>query len=360
MQTANLWLSQIVAGALPDERLAQVTLADPLRAQAFDITPANVEQVVQKRSHLLRAVYPAFSEFCQTRLHLAPNQLLDTLWDFWLPLAMQLASSRQQLQRTLIQGILGGQGTGKTTLGAILTLILAHLGYRTVSLSLDDLYKTYHDRLALKQDDPRLIWRGPPGTHDVDLGLTVLKKLRQPVAQPIAIPRFDKSAYDGAGDRAQPEIVDSVDIVLFEGWFVGVRPIDPAHFDTAPPPIETHDDREFARDMNARLHEYLPLWSQLDALILLYPDDYRRSLAWRKDAERDMIAVGQSGMKDSEIEDFVKYFWRSLHPELFIKPLLTPPTWVDVVVEINPDHSPGSVYRPADLASHGSDPRSEQ
>lgn len=354
MKAANSWLSQIVANpALPDQRLAVATaLADPLRAKAFDITPANVEQVVQKRAHLLRAVYPAFSEFCQTRLHLPPSQVLDTLWHFWLPLAMQLASYRQQGQRPFIQGILGGQGTGKSTLGAMLTLILAHLGYRTVSLSLDDLYKTHRDRVALRQQDPRLIWRGPPGTHDVDLGLTVLKKLRQPnLPQPVAIPRFDKSAYGGAGDRTQPEIIHAVDIVLFEGWFVGVRPIEPTQFDAARPPIETQSDREFARDINARLHEYLPLWEQIDRLILLYPDDYRRSLAWRKDAEHDMIAIGQSGMQDAEIEEFVKYFWRSLHPELFIKPLLTPPTWVDLVVEINPDHSPGIVYRPGDLAS---------
>ncbi|PIG94443.1 glycerate kinase [Gloeocapsopsis sp. IPPAS B-1203] len=349
MQTANLWLSQIVANAvLPDEFIAQAMLADPLRAQAFNITSENVAQVVQRRSHLLRAVYPDFSDFCQTH-SLSPNHLIGTLWDFWLPLAMHLAASRQQRQKTLIQGILGGQGTGKSTLSAILTLILAHLGYRTVSLSLDDLYKTYHARLALKQQDPRLIWRGPPGTHDVDLGLIVLQKLRQPDSQPIAIPRFDKSAYSGAGDRTQPEIVEAVDIVLFEGWFVGVRPIDPQQFDTAPPPIETPTDREFARDMNARLQEYLPLWEQLDSLILLYADDYRHSLTWRKDAEHDRIAVGQSGMSDAEIENFVKYFWRSLHPELFIKPLLTPPTWVDLVVKVNPDHSPSRVFRPNDL-----------
>jgi len=37
------------------------------------------------------------------------------------------------------QGILGGQGTGKTTLAAMLSLILGQLGYHTLSLSLDDL-----------------------------------------------------------------------------------------------------------------------------------------------------------------------------------------------------------------------------
>jgi D-glycerate 3-kinase len=208
---------------------------------------------------------------------------------------------------------------------------------------LDDLYKTYSDRLVLTQQDPRLIWRGPPGTHDVDLGLDVLDRIRQSQGS-IMVPRFDKSAYKGAGDRTNPEMVTGVDIVLFEGWFVGVRPINADVFDTAPPPIVTNEDRAFARDMNLRLHDYLPLWDRLDSLIVLYPTDYRCSLEWRKQAEQQMIAAGKSGMSNAEIEQFVNYFWRSLHPELFIKPLVKDATAVDLVVEIHTDHSFGEVY----------------
>ena len=64
---------------------------------------------------------------------------------------MQLATEKQSLNQTLIQGILGVQGTGKTTLCQVLTLILGKLGYSTVSLSLDDLYKTYVDRQNLQK-----------------------------------------------------------------------------------------------------------------------------------------------------------------------------------------------------------------
>lgn len=348
----NSWLSQILASQAPiqwEQLAAQTALADELRAKAFSITPENVGEVIQARSHLFKSVFPAFSQFCQNTLQTQPSQLLEPLWNLWLPLAMQLASYRQQQSSPLIQGILGGQGTGKTTLAAMLTLILSHLGYRTLSLSLDDLYKTYSDRLALREQDPRLVWRGPPGTHDIQLGLTVLECLRQPNSlEPIQVPRFDKSAWGGAGDRTQPEVIEGADIVLFEGWFVGVRPIDPVAFDTAPPPILTATDREFARDMNARLHDYLPLWERLDRLIVLYPTDYRLSLEWRRQAEHQMIAVGKSGMTDSQIDEFVKYFWRSLHPELFIKPMVKLPSWVDLVVEINPDHSAGAVYRAGD------------
>lgn len=346
------WLSQILTDEAGEWRklAAEAALSDTLRALGFGITPENVDEVIEARSQLLRDIYPDFSQLCQTTLKQPPNEFLAILWHLWLPLALQIASYRQKQSHPLIQGILGGQGTGKTTLGAILTLILKHLKYRTLSLSLDDLYKTYSDRLALQQQYPRLIWRGPPGTHDIELGLTVLDRLRQPnLNQLIEIPRFDKSAWGGAGDRSTPEIITSADIILFEGWFVGVRPINPSDFDTAPPPIITPSEREFARDMNARLKDYIPLWEKLDRLIVLYPVDYRLSLEWRKQAEHQMIATGKSGMNDTQIDQFVEYFWRSLHPDLFIKPLTKDPRWVDLVIEINRDRSVGAVYRPSDL-----------
>jgi D-glycerate 3-kinase len=323
--------------------LAQTAiLEDPVRAKVFDITPKNVAPVIQERSHLLQSVFPAFSQFCETNLHQPIQVMLQVLWDLWLPLGIKIASQRQKLGRPFIQGILGGQGTGKTTMCQILSLILQELGYKTLSLSLDDLYKTYSDRLALSQQDPRLIWRGPPGTHDINLGLSVLDQIRQG-NNPVTVPRFDKSAYSGAGDRTTPEIVTNIDIVLFEGWFVGVLPIDPQAFATAPPPIITDADRAFARDMNHQLQAYLPLWQRLDSLIALDPSDYRCSLEWRKQAERKMIAAGQSGMSDTQIEEFVNYFWRSLHPELFIKSLLTT-SKVDFVVTVDTDHSFGAIY----------------
>ncbi|BAY25062.1 hypothetical protein NIES2100_48620 [Calothrix sp. NIES-2100] len=343
----DLWLGEILIAGKASETWRQkakaAALADNLRAQAFGITAENVNEVIQMRSQLLESILPAFREFCQTTLQAQPQQMLTVLWDLWLPLAIKIASLRQKLAYPLIQGILGVQGTGKTTMSKALTLILQQLGYRTLNLSLDDLYKTYSDRLLLTQQDPRLIWRGPPGTHDIDLGLNLLDQIHQSQS-PVIVPRFDKSAYNGAGDRTTPEIVTDVDILLFEGWFVGVRPIAPQAFDNAPPPILTEEDRSFARDMNHQLQNYLPLWQRLDSLIVLYPTDYRSSLTWRKQAEQQMIAAGKPGMSDAKIEQFVKYFWRSLHPELFIKPLIASPQLVDLVIEINCDRSLGKTY----------------
>jgi D-glycerate 3-kinase len=342
-----------VVGQLPPltslwQQLACEALADPLRAKAFGITAENVFDVIWARLQLLQSVYPARREFCQTTSQLPPDQQLETLWKLWLPLAMQVASHYQTRNRPFIQGILGGQGTGKTTLAAILTSILNQMGYRTLSLSLDDLYKTYLERLTLRERDPRLVWRGPPGTHDIRLGLTLLDRLRQG-GETIQVPRFDKSAWGGAGDRRAPEVIQGADIVLFEGWFVGLRPIDSTVFESAElPHIQSAADRAFARDMNTELENYLPLWERLDRLILLYPADYRLTQQWRKEAEQRTRVARNSGMTDAEVEKFVEYFWRALHPELFIKPLLKKPSYVDLVIEIHAARSIGAVYQPND------------
>ena len=93
---------------------------------------------------------------------LKEDQILGLLWNLWLPLALKIARKKEQKKKPLIQGLLGLQGTGKTTLATILRGILTQFGYHTVTLSLDDLYKTYPERQQLQKDDPRLIWRGPP------------------------------------------------------------------------------------------------------------------------------------------------------------------------------------------------------
>ena len=267
-------------------------------------------------------------------------KMLNYLDRLWLPTALDLARARQKLDRILIQGILGGQGTGKTTLGIVLKFILGYLGFTVATLSLDDLYLTYAERQALQQQDPRLIWRGPPGTHDVNLGLEVIERcLQQDNPSKILIPRFDKSAFKGAGDRTKPEAITKPDILLFDGWFVGVRPISEDCFNQPPAPIVTSEDLQFARDSNRRLRAYLPLW-KLDSLIVLYPKDYRLSKQWRKEAEQKAIATGKSGMSDEEIDRFVEYFWKSVHPELFIEPLTKT---ADLVVEIESDRSLGRI-----------------
>lgn len=240
------------------------------------------------------------------------------LWDLWLPLALQLRAGG----RGNIQGMLGLQGTGKTTLTSILARIFNHWGWYLVILSLDDFYHDFTTRQDLQKNDPRLIWRGPPGTHDVALAIATLRALKQQQSG-VMIPIFDKSLHHGQGDRIGfKTLAQPADFILFEGWCVGFRPLPDSYFSTVLPPIQTEADRQFARDCNRALMNYLPLWDVLANLWVLQPQDYRWSYLWRQEAERVMIAEGKAGLSPQDVEAFVDYFWQALHPQLFMPQVL--------------------------------------
>lgn len=346
-------LSSWLAGQSPKtsdfKQLLQAAQQDLQKAEAldYDLSLRGMEQ----RTNDFLAITSTILQLCQTLKFTGENAVVITLWELWLPLAQQIRRARQSQDQPLIQGILGGQGTGKTTLCQVLKVILNRWHYPCISISIDDLYKTYGDRQKLRETQPELIWRGPPKTHDVDLGLEILTQLqRANLGDKIAVPRFDKSLHNGAGDRLGFETIDPAEIILFEGWFVGCRPINERLFATAPEPIKTEADRLFAKEMNSALKDYIPLWEKLDRLMILSPEDYRLSKQWRKDAEHQMIAQGKTGMNDAEIDQFVDYFWRSLHPELFITPLTKNPNFTDLVIEIDAEHRPNKIYRPTNPA----------
>ncbi|PZU95301.1 MAG: glycerate kinase [Pseudanabaena sp.] len=301
-------------------------------------------EIVDQRSQLLRSAFPEVSQMLVSHnIQIgAESDVFHVLWHYWIPLAQRLANRHQQIGRTFIQGLLGGQGLGKTTLGLVLEILLKNLGKTFLSFSLDDLYKAYSDRQKLKEVIPEMIWRGPPSTHDVHLGLQVLQQLRDRPSNksyPISIPRFDKSLHSGEGDRTNPDINYQADIVLFEGWFVGLKPLPESAFNTFIPPILSERDRQFAIACNAHLSDYQTLWEYLDSLIVLIPEDFSYSQQWRLEAEHKLINSGKSGMNDQEVTKFVEYFWKALHPKLFFAPMLEDPQ-VDLIIRVGRSRLP--------------------
>ena len=99
--------------------------------------------------------------------------------DFYLPMAAWVADHVQD--RTLVLGINGAQGTGKSTLARLLRRLVGRMrGLRAALLSLDDLYLSAAERMRrARAIHPLLVTRGVPGTHDVDLGVRVIHALRE-------------------------------------------------------------------------------------------------------------------------------------------------------------------------------------
>lgn len=85
---------------------------------------------------------------------------------------------------------------------------------------------------AENPSNPLIQHRGQPSTHDLSLCATVFSSLRD--RRETRIPSYDKSAYDGQGDRTSQEewrTVNSngeeqIEVVIFEGWCVGFRALE--------------------------------------------------------------------------------------------------------------------------------------
>ena len=84
---------------------------------------------------------------------------------FLIPVSFWI-SKRTNKKKPLMIGLAGGQGSGKTTISSILTLILQkYFKLKVFKVSIDDFYKTRRDRKKLSvMKHPLLMTRGVPGT----------------------------------------------------------------------------------------------------------------------------------------------------------------------------------------------------
>lgn len=213
-----------------------------------------------------------------------------------------------------VYGIAGLQGTGKSTLAAQMATLAAERGIATAVLSVDDAYLDHDERAALARDvHPLLATRGPPGTHDVALACHTLDALR--AGEPVALPRFDK-----LGDRRLPESdwprVGPVDLVLFEGWFLGTPPESPATLVEPLNPLERDEDpdgrwRRWCNDALAR--NYPALWRRIDRLLFLQGPGFDVVPEWRWQQEHSLQAEhpGRKAMTRAQVERFVQFFERT-------------------------------------------------
>lgn len=265
---------------------------------------------------LLSILSPHFDSLIQQLSSLSIDySIIPQIFDFYLPYCLSL-SERIKKGRPYLQGILGVQGGGKSTFASICRILLGFLGHNTVSLSIDDFYLTFEKRAILKQNKPMFKYRGPPGTHDIALLKEVLTKIKINNEGIYSVPRFDKSLKGGEGDRATFEEFRNIDIVLFEGWFVGYRALNES--DVEGEGIEG----EFAKEVNKLLKDYECIWDLMDNLMLLMPEKIEYSKKWRSEAEEKMRREKGSGKSEEEINAFVDYFWLSLNPKIHLSNIL--------------------------------------
>lgn len=225
----------------------------------------------------------------------------------------------------MIVGLQGPQGSGKTTVTQGVQANLERQGKRTAVLSIDDFYLPHAKLEELKQLYPNnklLHGRGQPGTHDMPLGTKILSQLKDSKdGTTIRLPIFDKSKFEGEGDRLDEtvNVVTPIDVVIFEGWCMGFYPIPTDALEElyqaakngraiasgGKAPFFTKHSLESLQQINTIMAKYLDWYRLIDAFVILRPQSLFDVFAWRLQAEHAMKSKGKPGMTDDQVHDFV-------------------------------------------------------
>jgi D-glycerate 3-kinase len=245
---------------------------------------------------------------------------VERVLDFYSP-AKSWISEQLQIKREKIPllGISAPQGTGKSTFANYLVKNLKEeKNINALEISIDDFYLTRDDQLKLAQSSahPYLQERGYPGTHDMNLMYETLDSLQ--AGKLVDIPRYNKSAFDGKGDRFPLEkwtrLEHKPDLIILEGWMLGYAPLE-----------TVSDDM---KKINEVLEGYHRLNRSFDFFIHLHALESHYVLDWRAQAEKERREMGKGAMGQEEIIEYLKLFipcYETYNPVLLEKKSLECP-----------------------------------
>lgn len=238
----------------------------------------------------------------------------------------KIKQQHENSSKSIILGISGVQGSGKSTWASKLVEILtSQHNLHTITISLDDLYKTHDELIAQRDKDPAnklYRTRGQPGTHEEQLAAQFFKDLSNYHGDGyLRIPSFDKSQYNGEGDRAPestwPVITTKPDVVVFEGWCLGFQSLPYSAIEEKYRlarigwlTINTPADHQLSHllEVNENLARYCDAFmgpQHFDFFIHIDTDDLRNVFTWRLQQEHKMIESKGSGMSDDEVRMFI-------------------------------------------------------
>jgi D-glycerate 3-kinase len=249
----------------------------------------------------------------QERLPLSYRDMVDR---WWRPLAWRIGQWRESADRTIIVGINGAQGSGKSTLCHFLqNALLPEQGLSAVTVAIDDLYLPLQARERMARDvHPLFRTRGVPGTHDVDRGIALLRDLA--AGRDAAIPRFSKALDDQLPEAQWHRHSGPVDVILFEGWCVGARPQHAAVLAEPLNALEAEEDAEgiWRAHVNSALRSAYAQWfAAIDHLVMLKPPSFDHVLQNRLLQEHKLRAAKPDApgiMNDEAVRRFVGHYER--------------------------------------------------
>ena len=262
--------------------------------------------------------------------------------NYLIPICFWIANKADN-KKPYFVGLAGGQGTGKTTISSIIKIILEkYFKLKVFKISIDDLYKTRKERIALsKKVHPMLLTRGVPGTHDISMMLDFFKKSKAKKFKNMKLPNFNKAIDDRFPKNKWNTINKRPDVIIFEGWCVGARAEINKTLKKSINSMEKANDHKLVwrKYVNQQLKtKYKKLYSQLNCMIYLKAKNFSLLQKWRLKQEHKLWLKtkkkgGHKIMSKGDVINFMQTYQR-ITQNMF----KNMPKYASIILNLNSNH----------------------
>ena len=266
---------------------------------------------------------------------------------FLIPISFWIAKKAEK-KRSYIVGLSGGQGSGKTTISSIISIILRkYFKLNVFTISIDDFYKKRKERFLLsKKIHSSLMTRGVPGTHDINMMLDFFKRIKRKEFRSLKLPKFNKAIDDRYNKKMWYSIKKRPDIIIFEGWCVGAKA---EKNNTLKQPINSFEklrDKKliWRRYVNKQLQsKYKQLYDQLNCLLYIKANNFSLLRKWRIKQETKLRLKNKRSnrnkiMSNKEVINFMQTYQRVTQ-----NMLKNVPKNASIILNLNTNHQIKSV-----------------
>ena len=266
---------------------------------------------------------------------------------FLVPISFWLANKASKKNPYLV-GLAGGQGTGKTTISSILSIILRkYFKLNVFVISIDDFYKTRKERFLLsKKIHPSLMTRGVPGTHDINVMLDFFKKAKSKKFKSLKLPKFNKAIDDRYKKKFWYSIKKRPDVIIFEGWCVGAKAEKNNTLKKAINSLEKMDDKKliWRKHVNNQLKsKYKKLYNQLNCLLFLKAKNFSLLQEWRLKQEKKLWLKNSKSSNNKIMNKKDVFKFMQTYQRLTQNMLRFAPKYASIILNLNSNHQIKSV-----------------
>ena len=266
---------------------------------------------------------------------------------FLVPISFWIAT-KASIKNPYIVGLGGGQGTGKTTISSIISIILGkYFKLNVFVVSIDDFYKTRKERFLLSQKvHTSLTTRGVPGTHDINIMLDFFKRVKSKKFRSLKLPKFNKANDDRYKKKLWYSINKKPDVIIFEGWCVGARAEKNNTLKKAINSLEKIDDKKliWRKFVNQQLKsKYKKLYGQLNCLLFLKTNNFSLLQKWRLKQEKKLWLKNKKSSNNKIMSKIDVFKFMQTYQRVTQNMFKYAPKYASIILNLNSNHQIKSV-----------------